>query len=168
MKPRPWQHNLTDDQKEHIRLFVRSLRTTKRQQGTGWLSAKSGKRQQYCCLGIACEVAKKYATEFQLKGVSNGYQVIKHDFSTSDETILPDAVADWYGFRTCDPRLYVPKSLRVRPSFTGQEEYRSATSLNDSLGFSFAEIADCFEFNYLPEEYHGPAEDLEECQDSDK
>lgn len=73
MKPHSWQNNLTDDQKERIRLFVRSLRTTKRRQGTSWLVAKAfgePNRRQYCCLGIACEVAKKYATEFQIKGVT--------------------------------------------------------------------------------------------------
>lgn len=73
---------------------------------------------------------------------------------------------EWYGFADTDPDLYIPKSLRTKHGIMvhSTNPYKSATRLNDNHKFSFAEIADCFEFNYLPDEYHGPAEDLEECQ----
>jgi len=176
MKPPQWEKTFTEPQKEHIRLFVRSLRTTKRQQGRGWLVSKalSSTRRQYCCLGIACEVAKKHAKEFQLtnvivaQGDLLGYQVVKYGlFPNASETMLPDAVQEWYGFDDADPHLYIPKSLRVKHFFKSKE-HRSATWLNDSLKFTFTEIADCFEFNFLPDEYRGPAEDLEECRTYDK
>jgi hypothetical protein len=99
------------------RLWLKALRSGKYKQAQGMLKTTSGQDSRYCCLGVLCEVA-----------VAQG--VIQTYCATNG--LLPDAVEEWAGLQTPDPRL----GPRV--------DSRNASWLNDQ-GKSFTFIADRIE-----------------------
>lgn len=134
--------------RERVRLLVDALRSGRFQQGYGHLRAKN----EYCCLGVACEVAMENGIQLNVVPAAAPHMVAdQFDGHSSD---LPDAVIGWYGFGyTSDPSLRMPPLLHAQrverkqkvPSFS----FASAIALNDTFKFSFDEIADCFEYTFL-------------------
>lgn len=120
--------------KERLKLWVAALRSGEYAQTQGVLQRTNGPDYQgrpkgFCCLGVACEVA-----------IKNGLEVIKYEndgvvFYNGVDTLLPEAVATWYGYGGL---------LMHIPSFVGV----SATAYNDKLGKTFPEIADMIEEEY--------------------
>jgi hypothetical protein len=127
--------------RERVKLLVDALRSGNFTQGKRRLRNSDGRM---CCLGVACEVALghdanivRWETDVR-DDPRIYYGPVDGDTSTGSYTVLPNRVAEWYGFETADPRL---KTL------SGGS--RNATEANDDLGWDFAEIADAFERTYL-------------------
>lgn len=100
--------------------WVAALRSGEYNQATGQLATETG----YCCLGVACEVAKMH-------GVIQSYDPLQGG--------MPGTVAAWLGFEndgSGDGLLEEPPA---------GSEYRSLTSLNDINKWSFDQIADVIE-----------------------
>lgn len=118
---------MTDDQRQVIRNWASALRSGEFQQGQGLLR-HGGK---YCCLGVLCELHRR-ATGGAEWGQDNRYDDRE---SYLDQLYgLPEAVQEWSG---------LPDSNCPLPSQTC-----SAIGMNDH-GFTFAEIADAIEKDYL-------------------
>lgn len=106
-----------------------------------------------CCLGAACRVA-----------MENGLLLMVQESVTSQGALnfegelafLPAEVCMWYGF-TYDPFLDIPVKYQGRVSADdgdlrlGKREH--ATTLNDYYKFTLPEIADCFEYTYVREDW---------------
>lgn len=141
---------MTPEQKDRVRKLVRALKTTKKKQGTGKLSRYlSPYQREYCCLGIACEVAMADGLELNRERRTDTYATHKEDVvryvngnNTEDgsASMLPQVVADWYGFSDIDP-----------PLLSEHNDLSFATDLNDGRKYSFKRIAAAFERTYLSE-----------------
>jgi hypothetical protein len=87
---------------------------------------------QFCCLGVLCDVFIKETGGARWKDVQIGYEFVS---STEDEgeseegSLLPYVVYEWAGLDGGNPVM-------------GEH---SATSYNDELGKTFPEIADLIE-----------------------
>lgn len=126
----------TTPNKERIRLLVNALRSGKFRQGRETLARFDArqKRYKYCCLGVACEVAKANGLPLRRESATfGGEKTLEFDY---DRTFLPRSVQDWFGFDRDDPFLA-----------TGLEF--SASDCNDGLKWPFRKIADAFENLYL-------------------
>jgi hypothetical protein len=155
--------NLTATQRTRMRSFVHALRTTRRKQGTGMLhyidQDVNGKKQhRYCCLGIACEVAIKDGLNLEkvkIGGVdrdaSIGYQAPANNNYAYSTSVLPEVVQQWYGVNALDPDLNVRDLPKAKGhSYEFARGWATASSLNDSGGWTFKQIADAFEQTFLP------------------
>lgn len=125
---------LTHEQQERVRLLVTALRSGKYRQGKYSLvryDAKA-KKKKYCCLGVACEVARLGGLELSVRSEEGLVSYDNHD------STLPESVQDWYGFDRTDPLLIFDDDLEC------------ASHLNDRMeGLKFGQIADAFERTYL-------------------
>lgn len=111
---------------KNIRLWVNALRSGKYTQGVGCLHDFN--KNTFCCLGVACEVARENGVQMEVAELGGGD--IEYD---NDSAFLPASVQHWLGLDNGNPRL---------------GEY-TATELNDGFGASFGAIADCVEKAYL-------------------
>lgn len=138
--------NLTDEQKARVAKLVHALRTTKKQQGRSRLARYlNSRKREYCCLGIACEVAIKDGLKLKHNKETIAFYGGKTETVTtygddydSSYSLLPGNVVEYYGFNSSDPRLV-----------TADGDASSATFLNDDLRYNFEKIADAFERTYL-------------------
>lgn len=131
--------------KERIKLVVDALRSGKFRQGTGRLAsydAKS-KKVRYCCLGVACEVARANGLVLGREPHRNYINGSTHySYGPSRQSgILPHEVMVWLGLEVGDPIL----------TYDDDGHVESATALNDELLLSFRQIADALERTYLTE-----------------
>jgi hypothetical protein len=143
--------HLSPEQQARIREWVKRLRSSKYKQGKGWLHTidTSGERQ-YCCLGVACEIAEEAGVisgvrvsrshYLDQRGVSEEDLVgIRHVIEYDHEAgILPRAVMEWLGLPDRNPAV-------VRP---GHDWEDNLASIND-VGASFSKIADAIEEKFL-------------------
>lgn len=116
--------------KQAIRTWVERLRDPNSKQGRGVLGTSDGNR---CCLGVACDIA-----------VENGvipaptpreYGILHYD---GESTYLPEKVRKWFGFNFDNPGV--------------GDRGLEATYLNDSLAWTFPQIADAIEKTYLSDD----------------
>lgn len=121
-----------------IREWVDALRSGEYEQGTGQLSRDG----EYCCLGVLCELAhKKGLLDKDIDSLGSG-NVIYTDGDDRDEMMPPVSIRRWAGIddwtveREDEDEDWVETELAV---------------LNDDNGYSFDEIADLIERNYLTE-----------------
>lgn len=126
---------------DNMRMFVNALESGLYEQGQGRL--RSG--DQFCCLGVACELARTNGVEMNVKknqtvlpcgnpdckscGVEDGWTY------DSEMGYLPLAVQEWLGIDT------------PNPSLSGC----TATWWNDHENASFTSIAQLFRHEYLEE-----------------
>lgn len=145
--------------KKNMRLWVAALRSGEFTQGRGSLKqATKGAPPQYCCLGVACEVALR-----------NGVELLETHHTTPDEgwtvwsfdnanTYLPRSVSEWLAVtRRDDPMV----GRIVRPEEPGEfkkAEEINAIYANDALGWTFEQIADGIEKFYELKEGEDGAE----------
>jgi|SRR5688500_13133770 len=115
--------------KTNMYLWVTALRSGVYEQGKESLR-KGGK---YCCLGVACEVAVAAGVPLTMKNTLGDATSYNGRLS-----YLPDAVTQWLGVE-CD----ADGDVYVTP-----EECLTATSANDTLGWSFEQIANALEGTY--------------------
>lgn len=123
--------------KERVRLLVNALRSGKFRQGRGKLAYydKERRKVEYCCLGVACEVARANGLELARTKTKPGSSTYAYGDPERDEvSILPPSVAEWYGLDR-NPHL--------------DNGSTKATNANDTLKLNFRQIADAFEKEYL-------------------
>lgn len=117
----------------------------------------------FCCLGVACEVAIKQGLALErvplLTAMRYGSRQTNRQHGSTTAT-LPDEVMDWFGFAYDNPPLKVPDEVACEiddAQFPGERESCSglwnAAQLNDDLHFTLAQIGDCFEYTYLPQDW---------------
>ena len=165
------------EQKDRIRLLVAALRSGQWKQGTGNLCAippESGPIEEFdataqriqqegelCCLGVACEIAVADGVELERTADGEISRIHYRELATFNGSAeqLPSLVRDWFGLGFRDPLLLVPVQVvaqlpedhylhRRSPS-----DMHSASTLNDTCLLTFAEIADCFEYTYLRQDW---------------
>ena len=122
---------------ERVKLLVSALRSGSYKKGLGMLHYVP--RNTWCCLGVACDIARKSGVEIST-AVIEGSE--RFGNTASD---LPAVIRDWYGFTTSNPDLKLADG-----GFT------TAVRLNDSVSMyggesEFTGIADAFERTYLEE-----------------
>jgi|SRR5688572_18258861 len=138
---------------ERVALLVAALRSGDYEQVQGRLAVtvatKDGVEQwKYCCLGVACEVAIANGVEVPVAMLQNpGAPFVLRSYDNGIVS-LPRQVGDWFGFSSDDPMIDV--NVDSDPSFPLRNV--SATHANDSIGLSFAQIADAFERTYITKE----------------
>lgn len=129
---------------ERVRKLVKALRSGRFMQGTRKLRGKDLDRDDYyCCLGVACEVAMENGLPLSTRiiGADFGKSIFSYsdplDQSDYSWRVLPRTVQTWYEFSETDPLVNL-------------EWWQSSTlaHLNDD-GFSFTEIADIIERNFI-------------------
>lgn len=116
--------------KERIRLWIEALRSGEYKQGKGALQHNG----EFCCLGVACEVAIKNELDIKVFHDADGF--VQYDV---EYNYMPIVVGEWFGFERDDltnPRL-------------GKGIGLNAVRVNDELKLSFEEIADALEKRYL-------------------
>lgn len=140
--------------KERIRLLVDALRSGKYRQTTGNLAVydEKQKRKKFCCLGVACEVARANGLALDVERMQRQDYRDQATYSFGDAhgasySMLPPSVVQWYGFSDDDPDL-----IRADDEEDNYTYYETATHCNDSLGMSFRQIADAFEAMYLKDD----------------
>lgn len=106
-------------------LWLEALRSDEYEQTTHALSRDDG---CYCCLGVLCEIAKKYGV------VSKHYIEEDKIFMYNDEKqLLPDEVVYWAGLPDQNPYCRYNNETTV------------LTMLNDDYELNFKEIANIIE-----------------------
>ena len=149
----------SEPNKERLKLWADALRSGEYAQTRNalmgaieWQPDGNVSQVGYCCLGVACEVA-----------VKNGL-VLDYDVYEGDHGTMPEAVAEWFGFkyypdgpdswnwsRTDKGRYEFNPALATEGEVhEGDEDYDGAFSssgvtaseLNDDHGFDFYQIAD--------------------------
>ena len=144
---------------DRLSLLTAALRSDRFQQGHGHLTINPGlPTEKNCCLGVACIVAMENGLQLDYVDLDTRMYLDDegHTCGTdgddlticgcyTNDTVLPRAVVDWYGFPDEDPDMIAP----MRDGDGGTYEARhSASSYNDDLGFDFAGIADAFDSNF--------------------
>lgn len=125
---------------ERVRLLVEALRSGQYTQARHALAKNGG----FCCLGVACEVAKANGLPVSTDViVDEGDQLTLYDGA---ELILPPSVIKWFGFGALE--AFRPGDNPTILDANGMAF--AAASVNDS-GWTFGEIADGFERTYLEE-----------------
>lgn len=118
-----------------VRRWVDALRSDEYKQYQGRLAKEGQNGLEYCCLGVLCElaVAEGVIAEKTTNNGCFGYE----GANGLQAALPPPAVAGWVGL--------VGDSWEVEEENTNVE----LTSLNDDRNWTFAEIADVIEENFL-------------------
>lgn len=122
-------------QAAHRALWVAALRSGKYKQGRNSLR----KDDEYCCLGVACEVAMQHSVELNVRQGREDYYYNSHN------ACLPNEVKHWLGMSDECGLLKRDTAVRGRV-------FRSLVGMNDA-GVEFNIIADYIENGFV------------ECQD---
>lgn len=126
---------------EHKAKWLTALRSGKYKQGH---LALRNDRNEYCCLGVLCDV---------LKDEIGGYWVPdgnRYTFVTGDDDYnrnnagLPQLIADLTGMEYLG-QFNASTKRAINASWTVPGSHHSLSDLNDSSGMTFAEIADVIE-----------------------
>jgi hypothetical protein len=125
--------------RERIALLIEALESGRYTQGQGRLARRIYSEDlgvplhvEYCCLGVACEVAIAHDAPNVIR-IDDPHLIVYRDTETGWEEgwSLPDSVAAWYDFEISTGVI-----LDV-----GQGLKRDLIFVNDDLGWSFGEIA---------------------------
>lgn len=120
---------LSDEERAHIKLWIKALRSGKYRQASTRLARRDiDGNVGYCCLGVACELYRKETGDG--RWIENtGYFIFDDGTGDEDHNYLPRGVSKWLGTIAGNPVLF---------------GNRTAAGLNDN-GSSFKEIADIIE-----------------------
>jgi hypothetical protein len=111
-----------------------------------WVSAlKSGEYQQtknqlrnsegFCCLGVLCELYRQENQTAQwIPGFGDNLRFYLTDKEHSVSTSIPFCVQEWAELPASDPMIGTEPGIE-----------RSLVDLNDTVGYSFIQIADAIE-----------------------
>ena len=121
--------------------WVAALRSGEYEQGQGQLVADFGDGQKvFCCLGVACEVAVEDGLAERAvtrDGFHDGYADTE---GNEDNGAIPLTLAIQLGL--------TPSGSFSRPVYAGGRDHYGLDSLNDTAGWTFAQIADYIETNF--------------------
>ena len=115
---------MTQNQRKNLEAWIRDLRTTDKPQAQCYLHGPDG----YCCLGRACEIMG-IPSELLLNGVWS----FMFPFANWVSSSSPNVVWFWETFGIDGPARAITRLAR----------------LNDNEGYTFAQIADVLEQDYL-------------------
>ena len=150
-----------------VRRWYELLMDPENKQTKGALKKDDG----LCCLGLYAEncgfpfrIVKNDDDSYSFRySVADDFQEYVEGDTVSEDELLPGPAGNlFWGSHTLsqrDPELNVPRKFYGKASLfpiEGQEASRTATSLNDSFGFTFQEIAECVKYTW-PEAF----EDME-------
>jgi hypothetical protein len=86
--------------KERIQWWIEALRSGKYKQGKGYLAAmKKDGSTEYCCLGVACEVAIEHGAKVPKKRKENEW-AYGNQMRTG---FMPKEVVEWFGLPDWNP-----------------------------------------------------------------
>ena len=138
---------LTEQQKNNVRLWCETLESGKYKQGKVYLRAKN---DEYCCWGVACEIFQdKIKSAWYL--TSSNYSICGLKFSPPEE-INDILVSNEVPVNLLED---ISKVFPIGHTF-------SLTSFNDRVNLTFKQIAAILRFAYLNE----PLTDPEKVNDT--
>ena len=113
--------------------WIKALESGRYHQGTYYLKKKSGNKPvEYCCLGVACQLASAAGViPRAAEKMDYGEKIFRFGRDRNEESFLPIEVQRWLGVDSCDITVAVVDSYSNK---------RTVSSLNDD-GKSFKEIA---------------------------
>jgi hypothetical protein len=122
----------------NIRIWIDALRSGDYTQGHKRLTTiEPDGKTKHCCLGVACQEAIKHGVELNVvHDVLPDYEDAEYIRYNGEDAILPKAVEDWLGIDEANPVLV---------------DNLTAAELNDSEGYTYAQIADEIERTYFGE-----------------
>ena len=123
---------------ENMELFVDALFSGEYEQGKGalrQLTSDTPGKYQYCCLGVATDVAIKAGIPEQTTVDEDGNDYLDNMWENG---YLPSQVQKWLGIDNDNPILDFRNGNMMR-----------AGSANDDFGRSFPQIGDAFRRTYL-------------------
>lgn len=130
---------------ERVQLLADALRSGEFPQGHNMLRTHDDK---YCCLGVACEVARLNGIGIKWDALTGGCACedcneSRWNFDGTAEA-LGRNVADWYGFD-------IDKHFSADVEIGTDEDLGTITMINanDDLKWTFDQIADALEAKYL-------------------
>lgn len=139
---------------EHIRAWIEALESGKYMQGSGALCRSNGiNGMEYCCLGVACEVAiadgvplRKEMGERDASHFAPIWEYVYVDAVNGQEyrngDVLPIPVSDWLGLDDNNPTLPNLWPMEEDEDDNWQDQgYLDATEVNDDRGWDFDQIA---------------------------
>lgn len=140
--------------KRNRKAWLEALRSGKFKQTKGKLRSRNG---AYCCLGVACEVLEvprvwdsreyQYGTEEVLDLMKDEY-IEPSKWNDYSSTSLPRVAAALLGVDQHEVRLAKPVTFTHKGEECSED---NLIELNDTYGWSFAQIADAIEKNGLRE-----------------
>lgn len=117
-------------------LWVQALRSGKYQQGRAWLH--NADENEYCCLGVLCEVAKENGVEMSVRTETKGFDTVT--LYDTHSQFLPPSVCEWAGLHAEES-----PTVQAQNPYTGEENQYTLVDLNDEWQWSFNKIADIIE-----------------------
>lgn len=120
--------------------WVNALRSGEYEQGKYQLHYQDGAINEYCCLGVLCDLAVKAGVDVHLE--KDGTSV-----SYGDQTgALPGPVQEWAGLDVANPMTPIMSShIHDYTDPHVQDSPVTLAELNDSGRMTFADIADVIE-----------------------
>ena len=80
---------------EARKLWIAALRSDEYEQGKFVLHARNSNGDKFCCLGVACDLARKNGVELNVSvRQMDGEDIVLYD---GKEAFLPDKVQTWLG-----------------------------------------------------------------------
>lgn len=148
---------------ERVGALVAALRSGKFPQTRGALQRTELSRYShnpvgFCCLGVACEVA--IAGGLELARDDRQGTMFYGSGGDASNNVLPEPVHQWFGFADENPWLAVPPQV-LEQTETGElsglsnthDDMYAAAELNDEAELTLVQLADCFEFTFLREQW---------------
>lgn len=151
----------------HMREWIDDLRANPDKQGKNRLTGIIDGIERDCCLGRVCKLAKLerviMPSESEIQSVQyiSGTEYSDIIGSGSSETDLPRSAKLWLDSQLGDPYIIDIAPLCFAEKIHDMNEnedkwYESedesaiiASSANDDYDFTFSQIADCLEWNYM-------------------
>ena len=130
--------------KELVKKWVEALRSGKYKQGR---KALRNKNDEFCCLGVLCDISKK-DLGIDWEPEESGIYVMEKNGG-----LLPDRVWEYIGRKaTTDYKVQISITNPKLPDFIAKNYpsgYLYLVTLNDTYGLSFEQIADIIEEEFL-------------------
>jgi hypothetical protein len=123
-----------EEQAVNRKKWIAALRSGKYKQGYGRLNIGN----EFCCLGVACELAYFEGVVTKQEDNYSYYYCYNKSFNT-----LPESVIDWLGIITESGRL--KEKIEIKNPNDTLESLWSLVDVNDSIKFTFNDIADLIE-----------------------
>lgn len=124
------------------RRWTKALRSGKYLKGKGSLLEVTGERQEFCCLGVLCDIFAKTADG---KAMDAGWDTVLEGGGTINfhadgegkyDVDLPEVVMKWAGLIDTDPHLH-----------PDADDSSLSSNINDRGHHTFNQIADLIEKN---------------------
>jgi hypothetical protein len=134
---------------EFIQKWVDALRSGEYKQCTQQLGMDTPEGTSYCCLGVATELAIKDGVPIRRESVDN-FNTIVYTSNDLIETLMPPkSVKEHAGVDNWVVSVPAERLLGYEEHEDGEIIDVEVSELNDDQGWSFSEIADVLEAEFL-------------------